>query len=80
MAFLILRNGKAKVVGPEQGSLIWRIMAGELPGTPAQRRFTKNVKRIYLNPGTAPRTYLRWLRSQDTPKPKRHQAQLPYKD
>lgn len=73
MALITLKNDHARIVTPEQGIAIWRIMRGELKGTKKQMDFIRNVRKVYLNKATAPREYLEEIKAIPV-------TRLPYKD
>jgi hypothetical protein len=75
MAFIRLKNGKSKVVSPDQGAAIWRILNGEERGSQEQRAFCKTIYRVYLSPHSAPPTYLEKYHPAKEPV-----MALPYKD
>lgn len=79
MAFIRLKNRKGRIVSPEQGVTIWRVMVGEIKGTKEQQEFVKSVANVYLNPTTAPKAYLDWRRKQLKPEPA-GKARMPYKE
>jgi hypothetical protein len=64
MAFIRLKNKKGRIVSPEQGLTIWRVMVGEEKGTKEQQEFVKTVANVYLNPDNAPKKYLAWRDKQ----------------
>jgi hypothetical protein len=79
MAFIRLKNNKGRIVSPEQGLEIWRVLVGEIKGTKEQQEFVKTVHGVYLNPTTAPKKYLDWRNKQTKLEP-RKQARMPYVD
>lgn len=58
MAFIRLKNNQHKFISAEQGETIWRIMNGEIEGTPEQRAFCDKIAKVYLNRANAPASYL----------------------
>ena len=80
MAFIKYKDHTHSTVSAEQGIAIWRVMNGEIPGTTAQRRFVRQVERIWLNRATAPRSYLNAYRDYRTSRISERQMVLPYKD
>lgn len=66
MAFVKFHNGQALFMTPEKAGNLWLCINGYLPFmNEQQRRFAARVKRIYLNPETAPKEYLREKRKEE---------------
>lgn len=65
MAFIQLKTPvqgrRSAFVTAEQGLQIWRVLVGEIKGTPKQRAFVRNVQGVYLNRSAAPRRYSEWM-------------------
>ena len=77
MAFIVLKNNHGKSVTATAAVALWRVMNGEIEGTPAQLKFIQTVKKIYLNKESAPKSYLEVQREQNR---EVIQYALPYKD
>ena len=57
MALLRLKNGKTTPIAPDKALALWRVLNGEVEGSPEQVAFCRTVDRVYLNWHTAPRSY-----------------------
>jgi len=58
MALLQWIDGTRKIVKPEVGAEIWRVMNGEIEPNEDQQQFCAEISRVFLNWRDAPDTYI----------------------
>lgn len=69
MALVKFHNGQALFMSPEKAGNMWLCINGYLPFmNDQQKRFAARVKKIYLNPGNAPKEYLDARKDEDREK------------